>query len=203
MLLITVMSGSYCGLWFLPMPDPTDTGLIEYVYHLNDTIYLKSVDNSTSLEKYNCHWNCSLHPFNVYLPNETYVNSVFIDGYVRNTSCSLLYMELDEVREGEVICLPKSDCNLLCYENDLVHNRRRRDINGTVNDNSVDFGQKGSVPSSTVEAIEDNFYMTVTFWAFVVLMCLGTVAFNVANCIGDAVCFDVLGKESLCASLRA
>ncbi|KAJ2948798.1 hypothetical protein O0L34_g8056 [Tuta absoluta] len=41
-----------------------------------------------------------------------------------------------------------------------------------------------------------SFYVTAAFWSFVILMCVGTVAFNVANCIGDAVCFDVLGPEN-------
>lgn len=37
---------------------------------------------------------------------------------------------------------------------------------------------------------------TVTFWTFVCLMCLGTIGFNVANCVSDATCFDMLGGLS-------
>lgn len=37
-------------------------------------------------------------------------------------------------------------------------------------------------------------YTSTTFWSFVILLCLGTIGFNVTNCISDAVCFDVLGK---------
>lgn len=37
-------------------------------------------------------------------------------------------------------------------------------------------------------------YTATTFWSFVILLCLGTIGFNVTNCISDAVCFDVLGK---------
>ncbi|GAB0096722.1 major facilitator superfamily domain-containing protein 6 [Sergentomyia squamirostris] len=33
------------------------------------------------------------------------------------------------------------------------------------------------------------------FWTFVVLMCVGTIAFNVINSLSDAVCFDVLGES--------
>uniref|UniRef100_A0A6B2EDF9 Putative transporter n=1 Tax=Phlebotomus kandelakii TaxID=1109342 RepID=A0A6B2EDF9_9DIPT len=33
------------------------------------------------------------------------------------------------------------------------------------------------------------------FWTFVVLMCIGTIAFNVINSLSDAVCFDVLGES--------
>lgn len=32
-----------------------------------------------------------------------------------------------------------------------------------------------------------------TFWWFVCLMCIGTIGFNVANCVSDATCFDMLG----------
>lgn len=35
---------------------------------------------------------------------------------------------------------------------------------------------------------------TATFWWFVCLMCVGTIGFNVANCVSDATCFDMLGE---------
>lgn len=35
---------------------------------------------------------------------------------------------------------------------------------------------------------------TATFWWFVCLMCIGTIGFNVANCVSDATCFDMLGE---------
>lgn len=37
---------------------------------------------------------------------------------------------------------------------------------------------------------------TATFWWFVCLMCVGTIGFNVANCVSDATCFDMLGELS-------
>lgn len=33
-----------------------------------------------------------------------------------------------------------------------------------------------------------------TFWTFVLLMCVGTIGYNVANCVSDATCFDMLGE---------
>ena len=45
--------------------------------------------------------------------------------------------------------------------------------------------------------IADCYYGTVSFWSFVLLMCLGTIAFNVANCVSDAVCFDMLGDKTM------
>ncbi|KAF9816337.1 hypothetical protein SFRURICE_017127, partial [Spodoptera frugiperda] len=166
MLLITIMTGSYCCLWFLPMPEPkTDAKLLESVYRLNDTIYLKQNTNDTSLEKYKCHWNCTLAGnFDVYLTDAPFVTTVYVDGVVSNASCSILSMDFDDFHNGDVMCLPKEDCNLLCYENeyDIVNKTKRsvEDFNGTGTD-SVD------------EQKSDNFYMTAAFWAFVVLMCVG------------------------------
>lgn len=42
----------------------------------------------------------------------------------------------------------------------------------------------------------DCLYGTPTFWGFVILMAIGTIGFNVANCVSDAICFDVLGKRT-------
>ncbi|XP_038221064.1 major facilitator superfamily domain-containing protein 6 [Zerene cesonia] len=190
MLLIVVMSGSYCSLWFLPMPDETNDMLLESVYSLNDTIYLKPYDDQERLNKYNCHWNCTAgDKFDVYLSNSSYISTMYVDGTIATTSCSLLHMETDSVREGDVACVPVDDCNLLCYE---VHlNRTRRGTNSEF-ENLVN---KTGGGDNTVVDGGGSFYVTATFWAFVVLMCVGTVAFNVANCIGDAVCFDVLGPN--------
>ncbi|XP_075989324.1 major facilitator superfamily domain-containing protein 6 [Anticarsia gemmatalis] len=178
MLLITVMSGSYCCLWFLPMPDPeTIDSKLESIHRLNDTVYLKQYNNNTILEKYNCHWNCSMvGDFDVYLSNTSYINTVYIDNEVYNSSCEILSMDFYDLKSGEIICAPKDGCDLMCYE----HDRTERSLDNV---------------TESVAIEKKHFYMTAAFWAFVVLMCVGTVAFNVANCIGDAVCFDVLGPD--------
>lgn len=44
------------------------------------------------------------------------------------------------------------------------------------------------------EREKDCLYGTPAFWGFVLLMSLGTIGFNVANSISDAICFDVLGE---------
>lgn len=41
------------------------------------------------------------------------------------------------------------------------------------------------------------FYTTLSFWSFVFLICLGTIGFNVSNCVSDAACFDVLGDKTM------
>lgn len=148
--------------------------------------------------------------FDVYLSNATFVNTIFVDGDVGNTSCSLYSMNLDDVRGGQVTCVPRDGCDLLCFEDDLNFeraNRSRRAMNSTANqivddDSRKDVigGKDGKVKVKNLQSTDDgyepsiSFYKSASFWAFVILMCVGTVAFNVANCIGDAVCFDVLGK---------
>lgn len=49
--------------------------------------------------------------------------------------------------------------------------------------------------NSTSSTTEDLSYNSSTFWMFVVLMSLGTINFNVGNCVSDAICFDVLGEN--------
>lgn len=41
------------------------------------------------------------------------------------------------------------------------------------------------------------FYGTSTFWCFVILMCIGTIGFNVSNSVSDATCFDMLGEKTM------
>ncbi|XP_032675202.1 major facilitator superfamily domain-containing protein 6 [Odontomachus brunneus] len=54
--------------------------------------------------------------------------------------------------------------------------------------------------SSNCDVTCDNFdddhclYTSITFWGFILLMCLGNIGFNVSNSISDAICFDVLGE---------
>ncbi|XP_055920330.1 major facilitator superfamily domain-containing protein 6 [Eupeodes corollae] len=40
-------------------------------------------------------------------------------------------------------------------------------------------------------------YKSSTFWIFVILLCLGTIGFNVTNSISDAICFDVLEGDDM------
>lgn len=64
---------------------------------------------------------------------------------------------------------------------------------------SVDLGNLSVISSdslnSTTDAFQPNLLTSSTFWVFVILMCLGTIGFNVTNSISDAICFDVLGEE--------
>lgn len=62
-------------------------------------------------------------------------------------------------------------------------------------DNSTLFEKDDHMNCSTVDIDKPNCLKPATFWTFVILMCLGTIGFNVANCISDAVCFDMLGES--------
>lgn len=41
------------------------------------------------------------------------------------------------------------------------------------------------------------YFGTLTFWLFTILMCLGTIGFNVTNSVSDAICFDMLGEKTM------
>lgn len=41
------------------------------------------------------------------------------------------------------------------------------------------------------------YYGTVTFWLFTILMCFGTIGFNVTNSVSDSICFDMLGDKTM------
>ncbi|KPJ04701.1 hypothetical protein RR46_01190 [Papilio xuthus] len=201
MLLIVVMTGSYCGLWFLPMPEEPESSvqLLRSVYQFNNTVTIQpyNIDHSERLQMVNCHWSCERnYDIHVYLPNSSLVNSVYVDGAVNDTSCSFLRMHYVDTRGGQVICSPKDECNLMCFEEGINGSRKRREISGSKDANSLEVDDRFFGKIEKERKDDGHVYMTVVFWVFVVLMCMGTVAFNVANCIGDAVCFDVLGAEA-------
>lgn len=56
---------------------------------------------------------------------------------------------------------------------------------------SLDGSELSCIPSYVVET---SIYSSWTFWSFVILTYLGTIGYNVANCVSDAVCFDMLGN---------
>ncbi|XP_044763782.1 uncharacterized protein LOC123320508 [Coccinella septempunctata] len=44
--------------------------------------------------------------------------------------------------------------------------------------------------------VPDHIMLTSSsFWIFVILMSIGTIAFNVVNSVSDAICFDVIGQK--------
>lgn len=47
------------------------------------------------------------------------------------------------------------------------------------------------------QSLGSCFYVTWTFWIYVILMCIGTIGFNVSNCVSDATCFDMLGDKTM------
>lgn len=47
------------------------------------------------------------------------------------------------------------------------------------------------------QSLGSCYYSTLTFWLFTILMCLGTIGFNVTNSVSDAICFDMLGEKTM------
>lgn len=75
----------------------------------------------------------------------------------------------------------------------------------TVHNNSFDCPSTTSKCNFTCfpdKSAQDCLYGTTQFWIFVLLMSLGTIAFNVANSVSDAICFDVLGKNVCLGIMR-
>ncbi|XP_055715743.1 major facilitator superfamily domain-containing protein 6 isoform X2 [Phlebotomus papatasi] len=76
-------------------------------------------------------------------------------------------------------------------------------LEGNINSSGSDFCAHKAVPESLtglcVLSCEEHSDLALdnprVFWAFVLLMCLGTIAFNVINSLSDAVCFDVLEES--------
>lgn len=78
--------------------------------------------------------------------------------------------------------------NRLCMDSSLGSNAFR--INSTCQSIQC-------MPDNDRESLGSCFYWTPTFWLFVLLMCTGTIGFNVSNCVSDATCFDMLGEKTM------
>ncbi|KAK9721697.1 MFS_1 like family [Popillia japonica] len=46
-----------------------------------------------------------------------------------------------------------------------------------------------------VEIHSTCLYATWNFWFFIILLCVGTICFNVANSLSDAICCDIIGDD--------
>lgn len=62
------------------------------------------------------------------------------------------------------------------------------------NDTALAYNESISSIKCELGIDSSQLYKSWPFWAFVLLTCLGTIGFNVGNCISDAICFDVLGE---------
>lgn len=78
---------------------------------------------------------------------------------------------------------------LAMKENNEVYACSRKENHSITYDDSITIS---CVADENVKP--DCLYKTGTFVSFVILMCIGTIGFNVTNCISDAICFDMLGK---------
>lgn len=66
----------------------------------------------------------------------------------------------------------------------------KTEINNDTSSNVCDISCIENVDEQQIDCVTG----TLRFWGFVLLMSLGTIGFNVANCVSDATCFDMLGS---------
>ncbi|XP_071581474.1 major facilitator superfamily domain-containing protein 6-like [Temnothorax nylanderi] len=86
------------------------------------------------------------------------------------------------IAEKEAIISPNTTCLLNINELPLCQERSTENNNCNVSCNN---------------SVEDNhLYTSITFWGFVVLMLLGNTGVNVFLCITDAICAEILGKNT-------
>lgn len=118
-----------------------------------------------------------------------YVTEIYYDdSFYKINDCGQLNMDNFNAETSENVsdqynemkCKFKEDCKFLscAFIEKYVDN-----INMTMELNNSMVSKKDDY----------NLYSTITFWGFVIYMCVGTVTYNVANCISDAICLDVLG----------
>ena len=93
-----------------------------------------------------------------------------------NLKLNLTNINLVQMHNESYLCHSLSMTNMTLYLNDVKQNIQ--------------------CDSSKLEANSPHcFYKSWVFWLFVTLTYLGTIGFNVGNCISDAICFDVLGED--------
>ncbi|KAL0114118.1 hypothetical protein PUN28_011437 [Cardiocondyla obscurior] len=139
--------------------------------------------------------------------------SLLPDHQFQNISCaSLPSCDLDHHALSMTSCNGTKDttCHWVCkdanFSTRLSFNETRKEaeispnVTCLLNINETLLCQKHAtenyICNVTCDDFEDNncLYTSFTFWGFVILMSLGNIGFNVANCISDAICFDVLGE---------
>lgn len=120
------------------------------------------------------------------------------------TPCSI--SDCDNIMEKKthnVLC--QYFCHNISLNSDLskfngsLYEEQQNSFNICINNNStknVCHEKYEDCQISCKQTLNESYFLygTPTFWLFVILMSLGTIAFNVANCISDAICFDILGS---------
>ncbi|KAK2584703.1 hypothetical protein KPH14_007037 [Odynerus spinipes] len=134
----------------------------------------------------------------------TISSQVLSNDTFRDISCSSVFnCEFHDTMTSNCIKSENVTCRWMCgNENNLSSSER---VNAKESANALCLIDATKTSNCSINnsnctspnvILEDtyNLYLSVTFWSFVLLMSLGTIGFNISNCISDAICFDVLGE---------
>ncbi|XP_077290648.1 major facilitator superfamily domain-containing protein 6 [Arctopsyche grandis] len=222
MCLVFSMSASYFCIYFLPEPQYNNyiksSNITTFRDFPNDRlttwIYLKPCDtdidtsgcsNNSDLYQASCGWICKSQSntsstgiadsnvWNFWIEREDMETGTLTALYYETEAESCGYFNMNDYNDsltGEedgVKCIFRNNCRFLSC---AFFDARIEDVNLTMGLEDDEYLDKSHTKN------DYNLYTTITFWGFVIFMCTGTVGYNVANCIGDAVCLDVLGPEN-------
>lgn len=89
-----------------------------------------------------------------------------------------------------MICSNKSSLDITVY----VRNNLNNSIEYLIEEEGINCLSNQTYTCEEVEEVDHRcVYHMWQFWTFIVLMSIGTIAFNVVNSVSDAICFDVIG----------
>ncbi|XP_012261185.2 major facilitator superfamily domain-containing protein 6 [Athalia rosae] len=185
MALLATTSAAYIFLYFLPpLPGPVlpEDGFRQVSCSTIDTCQfnqkIEKHETCSSGRTTNCLWQCS--------------NGL-------NSTQSIYFRESHKgklSRDSACLSMSKS------YADDHGENKFADSKNSSdfKNETNIFCGISDSanvcnVTCKDFETPDYCLYTSFTFWAFVLLMSVGNIGFNVSNCISDAICFDVLGDS--------
>ncbi|XP_044749290.1 major facilitator superfamily domain-containing protein 6-like isoform X2 [Coccinella septempunctata] len=174
------------------------TGILPFIYLLAKPLFGIIVDVHRNCRKtifmglilimavcYGCIIFIPLRTYNIY--NVNIEDVIYRCDNVVNTS-STDFIDVDCTSE----CLTKMEKYQLYLNTYTTSNASLCD--------TTDENQIGELPCTfrckeSIEIPNEVLLKTASFWFFIILLSVGTIAFNVVNSISDAVCFDVIGDQ--------
>lgn len=130
----------------------------------------------------------------LFYPNIVTLLKFIVDVFGVSNQNSYLFQNM-HLRTTQFKC---SSNNFLTFE------YYRFEVNSSKNRNSSICIQQDQIPlqntsyhikcEDATEVPDHIMLSSLSFWIFVLLMSVGTIAFNVVNSVSDAICFDVIGE---------
>ncbi|KRT85092.1 membrane transporter, partial [Oryctes borbonicus] len=136
-----------------------------------------------------------------FLPSRTILSSDFIVECSQLDTCNVTVWKdkpCDNVKSVTCYCQSEPDNRIRgLVESSIVGNETEIESSALCTDKKLHYCNQ-TCHVNCVEDIEINsscLYATKNFWFFIVLLCIGTIFFNVANSLSDAICCDIIGDE--------